>query len=109
MNDVNLMDLVPVKSADFYTNPENNLIIIKKPKIKNQLLKKHIKLKSPFYRINLDAVGTFVWQNIDGKNNVYKIANNLEKEFGDKVKPVYERIGKFMQMLESNKFIVFKK
>ena len=57
-------------------------------------------MKNPYFTIKLDAVGSVVWKNINGKNKVYDIAKILESKFGATVEPVYNRIGIFVKALE---------
>jgi hypothetical protein len=42
---------------------------------------------------------------IDGERNVYQIAELVRDKFGDKAEPLYDRLIKFMVILENNKFI----
>ena len=65
-------------------------------------------MKRPNYKINLDTFGTSVWNAINGKNTVAEIGDVLRNEFGEKIEPVYERLGLFIKMLEKNKLIVYK-
>ena len=71
---------------------------------------KHIlpRLKSPHYKIKLDDIGSFIWGLCDGKKTVKEISGKLKEKFGDKVEPLYERLGAFFQNLEKNKFITFR-
>lgn len=55
--------------------------------------------------IDLDALGSFVWQQIDGKRTVHEIGQRMESEFGDSAAPVYERLAEFMKMLQRNNFV----
>ena len=59
------------------------------------------------YQIHLDDIGTAVWKQIDGKKNAGIIAEEIEKEIGEKVKPAFERVGAFLQQLKTAKFIEF--
>jgi hypothetical protein len=101
--------LIPQKSLAWETDPQSGFIIIKKPKFQNKLLKKYLlpHLKRPDFRINLDEIGSFVWNNIDGRSSLYVIAGKMQKEFTEKVEPVEERLGQFVRALYRNKFIFF--
>ena len=68
-------------------------LLIKKPKVSH---------------IHLDELGSFIWLQIDGERSLAEIGKILEREFGDKAKPTYERLSKFFYMLESYKFIDWK-
>ena len=63
-------------------------------------------MKNPNYKIKLDDIGSWVWQNIDGKSSVAKIEDGLEQAFGKRVEPVSERLQLFIQSLINNGFIV---
>ena len=108
--EINLLDLIPVKSIKWQKN-EEGLIILLKPKFKNPFLAKHIlpRLKNPYYKINLDAVGSSVWELCDGYLNVKELGKRMKDKFGDKVEPLYDRLALFLQDMEKNRFIVFKK
>jgi len=50
-------------------------------------------------KIELDEIGSFVWENIDGKASVYKLGKCLKDNFGDLTEPLYERLYEFMKQL----------
>lgn len=106
----NLLKFVPVRHIKYITDPETNLIIIKKPKFTNRFLQKHLLpvLSNKEFSIKLDEYGSHVWQEIDGKKNIQQIAEQLKEKYGESVEPVYERVGKFIVSLEKNKFIIYK-
>ena len=58
--------------------------------------------------IDLDKLGSFVWQQIDGVRTVHEIGQSVEGEFGESAAPVYERLAEFMKMLQNNNFIHIK-
>jgi hypothetical protein len=108
-SEINLLDLIPVQNILWKEN-EQGFIVLLKPKFKNPFLAKHLlpKLKRPHYKVKLDEVGSFLWKQCDGKKTVKQIAEILKNHFGDKVDPLYERLGLFLQNLEKNKFIQYK-
>ena len=105
----NLLELVPVKNIE-WEKTEGDLICLLKPKFQFPILKKHLlpRLKYPYYKINLDKIGSQFWENCDGVRTVEEIAECMKKALGDEVEPLYERITLFLQSLEKNKFIRFK-
>ena len=107
---INLLELVPVKNID-WKKSEQGLTVLLKPKIKHPFLAKHIllRLKNPHYKIRLDEVGSFIWEQCDGIQTVKKIADLMRERFGDKVEPVYDRLALFLQSLERNRFILYRK
>ena len=107
--EINLLELVPVKNIAWKRTAEG-LICLLKPKFQLPFLRKHLqsRLKHPYYKINLDKIGTLFWESCDGKRTVEEIANRMRDSLGDEVEPLYERITLFLQSLEKNKFILFK-
>ena len=65
-------------------------LILRKPKVSH---------------IHLDALGSFVWQLIDGETTILAMGEQVEARFGDKAKPTYERLAKYFQILDSYRFI----
>ncbi len=57
--------------------------------------------------ISLDEFGSFVWQCIDGKSDIYEIGVKVKEEFGEKAEPIYERLTRFMEILKQAGYIRF--
>ena len=66
-------------------------------------------MKHPYFKVNLDEIGSFFWLNCDGTRTVKDIAELHKKRFGEKVEPLYERITQFISSLEKNRFISLEK
>ena len=64
-------------------------------------------MATPDYRLNLDEVGSFVWQHCDGIKNFEEIADRMSKKFGSKVDPASERLTLFFRSLEKSKSITW--
>lgn len=58
--------------------------------------------------IHLDEMGSFVWPLIDGEKNIIALGKLVEAEFGEKAAPLYERLAKYFQILDSYNFIEWK-
>ncbi len=65
------------------------------------------RMKSPYFKIALDDIGTTVWENIDGTQNIGKISDILKEKFGEKIEPVNDRLAMFFTQLEMSRFIVY--
>lgn len=66
-------------------------------------------LKKPEYtQVHLDANGSFVWPLIDGEKNIIQLGELVKEQFGEAAEPLYPRLAKFFQILESYHFIGFK-
>lgn len=65
-------------------------------------------VKKPYVSdVELDEMGSRVWQSIDGKKSVYDIGQELLKEFGDKCQPIYERLIMYIRYLNRKGWISF--
>ncbi len=58
--------------------------------------------------IHLDETGSFVWPLIDGEKSILELGKGVETKFGEKAKPLYERLATYFSILESYNFIKFK-
>lgn len=59
--------------------------------------------------VHLDETGSYIWQQLDGKTNVAGIAQAVHAHFGEKAEPLYERLLKFFEIVESYDFIFWLK
>ncbi len=55
--------------------------------------------------IHLDEFGSFVWSQIDGKRDIVTLGKLVEQQFGEKASPLYERLARYFQILESYHFV----
>ena len=55
--------------------------------------------------VHLDEIGSFVWPLMDGEMDILRLGELVEAQFGDKAKPLYERLAKFFQILDSYHFV----
>ncbi len=55
--------------------------------------------------IHLDENGSFIWLLLDGEKTVSDIGEAVREHFGEKAEPLYERLIKFITILESYGFI----
>jgi len=102
------MELTPVRMHQFVVK-EDGLVDVLVPKFKQSWLTGflRIKMKYPFMKANLDAIGSETWLLIDGNRNVNNIINTLIEKLGEQVHPAHERVSQFFQQLYKNKFISF--
>lgn len=74
----------------------------------NRIFQKLFKKPKISY-IHLDETGSYIWQLIDGKRTIGEIAENVHEHFGQKAEPLYERLLKFFEIVESYDFIRYIK
>ena len=107
----NFLEFIPVRNFNWSISEETAKVVVERPKFDNAILKKYLLpyFKKQNFDVKLDDFGSFVWQKIDGEKNIYEIALELEKEFGEEVQPVYDRISQFIKHLRQQRFVEYKK
>ncbi len=106
----NFLDYIPVYSDKITWSLTGNAVVVDMyhkglfPWIAQRFFK-----RPKVSHISLDVHGSFIWQQINGKNTVYDIAGLVKDKFGDDAEPLYDRLVKYMQILKNNNFIVYKK
>lgn len=106
----NFLEYIPVTNFKWRISKETKKVIVERPKFDNTILKKYLLpyFKKQNFDVKLDDFGSFVWQKIDGEKNIYEIALELEKEYGEKVQPVYDRLSQFIKHLYQQRFVFYK-
>ena len=100
-----LTNIYPFRKCEFEINNELVTVFYVKEKltfIERTFFKKSS--KKP-YKIDLDKVGSFVWQLCDGKINVGEITEIVKKHFSEKIEPAKERVEMFIKQMNKNKLI----
>lgn len=87
-----------------YEVSENGIVtVLEKQDHKVQQFFRKLKFKIPMYKkIELDEYGSYVFLQIDGKNNVKKIGENLEEKYKEESYPLYERLLLFLNHIDVN-------
>jgi len=70
----------------------------------NRIAQKLLKKPKISY-VHLDETGSFVWPLLDGEKTIVELGELVKEEFGEKAEPLYERLAKYFQILESYHFI----
>lgn len=106
MKNKNYLDYIPKINQKWKeTDKENIELIIENKGLCNRLTQKLL-CKPQISYISLDKYGSFVWKNINGKNTVYDIGQQLQKKYKDAGVELYERLTKFIGILEMNRYII---
>lgn len=103
----NYLERIPVKNpAIGWSADENGAVTleVENKGVFNRIAQKILKKPKISY-IHLDENGSFVWPLIDGKRTITEIGTLVDEHFGEKAHPLYERLAKFFQILESYGFI----
>ncbi len=107
--DLNYLKLTPIRLHD-YKVKDDGLVDVLVPKFNNKFARKYFSkyLKNPHIRANLDDKGAATWLLMDGESRVEEIAEELDEKFGEEIRPVTDRLIKFLNNLYRNGFITFK-
>lgn len=106
--EINLLELIPNRVIE-YDADENVIVTLQAPRFKSDFMRKWLqpRLKRPFLRVTLDEIGSSVWMLCDGRRKIGEIAEIMQRRFGDKIEPCYDRLGAFFQQLEHARFIAY--
>ncbi len=105
----NYLDYIPKRNAlyEWDVNDKGNVEI----KVHNKGLFNRIAQliwkKPKVSRIELEELGSFIWQEIDGTISIYELGKRISGKFGKKAEPLYERLAAYMKTLHENGFIVY--
>ena len=106
----NYLEKIPMRKTgiDWDKNEEGKVTLhIKNEGLMNKLAQKLFK-KPEVSHIYLDDIGSFVWPILDGNKDIIALGELVKAEFGDKAEPLYERLAKYFQILDSYNFIEWK-
>ncbi len=106
--EINLLDLIPTTIIGHEVN-DAGVVTLHAPRFKSRILRRLLvpRLKRPFFKVELDDIGSTLWLLMDGERNVKEIALVMRERFGDRIEPCYDRMGMFLQQLERARFITY--
>ena len=107
----NYLDNKPMRNPDFkYTTDDKGAVTIE---VENKGLMNRIfqiLFKKPkISYVHLDEMGSFIWEYLNGEMTITRLGELVREHFGEKAEPLYERLVKYIQILESCKFVVLEK
>ncbi len=59
--------------------------------------------------VHLDEMGSFIWPLIDGGKTIKEFGPLVQERFGEDANPLYERLARYFQILNSYHFVEFDK
>ena len=107
--DVNYLDLIPKKAEklSWHEDFRGRVILeVENTGVFNKIAQKLFG-KPRYTKVHLDELGSFIWPRIDGEKTVAELAELVKEAFGEKAEPLYPRIVKYFQIVESYHFISF--
>ncbi len=105
-NNDNYLEKVPKKAQHISWSVKDDMVTleIENKGVFNRIAQRLFKKPKISY-VHLDEMGSFLWPQIDGKTNLIDLGKQVEIRFGDKAQPLYPRLAKYFQILDSYKFI----
>ena len=105
----NYLDKIPsrAKSIEWTTDGDGIVTLeIKNTGWANKIAQVLFKRPKISY-IHLDKMGSFIWPIMDGKKDITAIGKLVEQRFGKEAHPLYERLSKYFQIMDSYHFIAW--
>lgn len=106
----NYLDLIPERAPEIsWSEDENSNIIlsVENTGFFNRIAQKLFK-RPRFTQVHMEKYGSFLWPLLDGEKTVMELAQLQKEAFGEEVEPLYPRVVKYFQIMESYHFIRFK-
>lgn len=106
----NYLEKIPVRNEDIQWEQDENGAVtleIENTGFFNTVAQKFFKKPKISY-VHLDENGSFLWPLLDGEKSILDLGVLVKERFGEKAEPLYERLAKYFQILESYKFVELK-
>ena len=106
----NYLDLIPARAELPWSVDEEGLVVleVENTGIFNRIAQKLFK-RPRYTKVHMEKYGSFLWPLIDGRRTVMELADLQREKFGEEAEPVYPRVVKYMQIMDSYHFISFTK
>jgi len=104
-------ECIPIRrdNHSFEVDEEGKVTIVRENRGFFNRLLQLLKLKPTHTNIHLEGQGNTVYPLIDGKRTIKEIGDLVREKHKEESEPVYERLIQFLNVLESNGFIYYKK
>ena len=106
---VNLLDVCPVRQADWREDEELVILTRRHPRARGQkglAARLDHWLATP--HLKLDGTGTFAWKRLDGRTTVREVAEALRQAYGEGAEPVEQRLGAFIRLLHREGLVSYR-
>ena len=106
----NYLDKIPIRNEKIAWSADKEGIVtlaIENKGFFHFLAQKLLK-KPPVTYVHLDKTGSFVWPLLDGEQDIHQLGQKVDAQFGEAAQPLYERLVKYFQILESYNFIKWR-
>ena len=105
----NYLERIPMLRSDISYKEDDGVITleIQNKGFVNRIFQK-LFFKPAVSYIHLDKLGSFCVKTADGVRDIVAIGELVSAEFGDDAEPLYERLAKFFQIMDSYGFLEWK-
>ncbi len=103
----NYLERIPKRPEKYgFTVAEDGIVTleIENKGVFNKIAQKLLKKPKVSY-VHLDEMGSFIWSVMDGEMNITRIGKPVSEKFGEAAEPLYERLAKYFQILDSYGFV----
>lgn len=106
----NYLERKPMRKKELGWKTEKGIVTleIENRGVFNRVAQKLLKKPKISY-VHLDEMGSFIWPIIDGEKTIAELGKDVDAHFGEKAHPLYERLAKYFQILDSYGFIAWNK
>ena len=105
----NYLDRKPMRNPSLrWSADENGAVTLEKENVgvANRIAQKLLgKPRVSF--IHLDTMGSFLWPLLDGRQDITALGKLVDERFGEEAHPLYERLARYMQILDSYGFLTW--
>ena len=107
--EINYLDLIPQRAAGlgWHKDLKGRIILEVENKGMFHRVAQKVFQKPRFTKVHLDENGSFIWPLIDGQRTVEEIGRLMKTEFGEAAEPLYPRLVKYFQIMESYQFVKY--
>ena len=106
-NQENYLDRIPSRNEELQWETDNSGIVtllIENKGIMNRIAQVCFKKPKISY-VHLDEMGSFIWLLLDGTTSIMDLGPKVSEKFEDAETMLYERLAKYVQILESYGFV----
>ena len=106
----NMLDYIPAKNEKIAAQLSKDglvQLLIRQDSLLRRFTRRFVMKIPETTIIDLDRYGSFIWGVIDGRKNIYGIGVLMKEQFGADAEPLYERLCRYMQIMQSNGFVEF--
>ena len=102
---IEIEKIKPIRNAEWTEKKEKGTVEIKLPKFRRKLGNWFCRLlhRSTYIPVNLDEIGSFVWEKCDGEHSFEEILSQMEEKFDEQ--NLDKRLRKFLYQLERSGLI----